>query len=100
MIPKSPRFSSPKYLTWIRTRPCACCGESGTDHDPVVAHHLIGTGHLRGIGLKTPDSLAIPMKATHHQLWHTHPDYEQQWQWVALTLNAALIDIAEGRLSI
>ena len=97
-IPKNPRFASPKYLNWVRELPCVVCGMHGHDNDQIVAHHAIGIGHMRGIGIKTPDSWAVPMHATCHAAWHQHPDYDAQRDWVMRTATRAIVEIAEGRL--
>jgi len=101
MIPKTPRFSSPKYLAWVRELPyCVCCDEPGTDYDPIVPHHVKGVGHLSGGALKAGDQWVMPMKASHHARWHANPDYEAQWEWVARTAARAIVEIAEGRLDL
>lgn len=50
---------NPKYLAWIRSRPCVVCGASRG----IEASH---TG-LHGLGQKSPDSSAIPLCARHHR---------------------------------
>lgn len=101
MFPKEYRWASPLYLAWIRKQPfCCCCGENGTTDDPIIPHHIKGVGHLSGGGLKAGDNWAMPMKASHHVRWHQHPNYDIQWEWVARVLAVALVDIAEGRLTL
>lgn len=50
------RWRSPEYLAWVRTLPCSVCGAT----QGVIAHHLIGMWGVSGMGLKAPDSLAMP----------------------------------------
>jgi hypothetical protein len=55
MIPKSKTFRSPKYLDFIRSKPCLMCG-SPAPSDP--HHERLGEG---GMGLKAPDTHALPL---------------------------------------
>jgi hypothetical protein len=86
-----------KYLNWVRTQPCVCCGGFAQ------AHHLIdkGDGFMGG---KAVDWLAIPLCADHHtgdhgihqrgtQTWER--EYGDQWEMAAKTLLRA---IYQGRL--
>ena len=100
MIPKTPRFASPKYLNWIRELPCVVCGLHGHDNDQIVPHHIKGIGHHSGAGLKAGDHLAMPMHATCHAAWHQNPDYGAQMGWVMQTATKALVEIIEGRLQV
>lgn len=52
-------WRSPRYLSWIRTLPCAICGRWPTE----AAH----TGS-RGLGQKAPDFSAIPLCPQCHRL--------------------------------
>ena len=50
---------NPKYLAWIRTRPCVVCGASrGIEASHTGSH---------GLGQKSPDTSAIPLCAKHHR---------------------------------
>lgn len=58
------RIEDERYLAWVRTLPCCCCGGPGG-----VAHHpysVIG----KGAATKVPDYLAIPMHPEHHERLH------------------------------
>ncbi|MGM0783876.1 MAG: DUF968 domain-containing protein [Pseudomonadota bacterium] len=50
------RWRSPEYLAWVRSLPCCVCGTT----TGVAAHHMIGLWQLGGMGLKAPDSFAMP----------------------------------------
>jgi len=62
--PKSIAWKSHKYLAHVRTRPCCVCG-----YPDVQAHH-IRFSHIAGIGMKPPDTWAIPLCHQHHREWH------------------------------
>lgn len=83
--PKLTTWKSKKYLAWIKTQPCAVCG------DPSEPHHIKGVGHMSGTGLKCSDLLVIPLCHFHHSEMHSNPDYWQdQWEMTCRTiLNAA-----------
>lgn len=49
----------PKYLQWIRERPCVCCGYPA----PSEAAHF----GPRSIGLKPPDRQTLPLCASCHR---------------------------------
>jgi len=78
--------SVPKYLKWVRTQPCWVCMRQ-----PVDAHHLIGHG-TKGMGLRSPDTLSMPLCRSHHDELHRHghqsweEKYGSQWKYVALSL--------------
>lgn len=50
------RWRSETYLAWVRSRPCCVCGAPADS-----AHHMIGMWQVGGMGLKAPDSLAMPV---------------------------------------
>jgi hypothetical protein len=84
---KDARWRSDAYLTWVRQRPCAFCGQPAGD-----AHHVIGLGWgLSGMGLTAPDSYAMPLCRHHHAEVHQQPALQRlQPQWLRWTLRAAL----------
>jgi len=62
--PKRIRWENAKYLQWVKTQPCACCGKPADD-----AHHLIGWGQ-GGMGTKAHDILTLPLCRRHHDELH------------------------------
>lgn len=70
--PKRTRWESTKYLKWVKTQPCACCGQSADD-----PHHLIGWGQ-GGMGTKAHDILTIPLCRQHHDELHRDPQAFEQ----------------------
>ena len=56
----------PKYLAYLRTLPCVCCGSPLTE-----AHHLLSMGG-RGAGLKEVDMLSIPLCRADHAALHNN----------------------------
>ena len=65
--PKRTRWDKPKYLAWVKTQPCECCGRPSDD-----PHHLIGWGQ-GGMATKAHDSLVIPLCRQHHTELHNDP---------------------------
>lgn len=63
-IPKRFRWENPKYLQWVKSRPCVCCGARADD-----PHHIIGHGQ-GGMGTKAHDLLTIPLCRQHHDDLH------------------------------
>ena len=59
-------MKDPKYLQWIRSRPCIF--ESARCQGPTEAHHATGAG----MGLKTSDRSAMPLCTLHHRQRHDH----------------------------
>lgn len=56
----------PAYLARVRELPCVVCDAFGEpQYTPTTAHHVI---HGRFSQRKTPDRMAIPLCADHHQL--------------------------------
>ena len=49
-----------KYLAWVRTQPCCCCG-----HPETIYHHLIGKGDGM-MGAKAADFDTLPLCGRHH----------------------------------
>lgn len=52
----------PRFLAWVRLRPCCICGAPG----PSEAHHY----GPRGAGQKTDDVRTVPLCRLHHDEWH------------------------------
>ncbi len=65
--PKRIRWMDEKYLAWVKTQPCECCGMPSDD-----AHHLIGWGQ-GGMATKAHDIFAIPLCRKHHTELHNDP---------------------------
>ncbi|CAI1521212.1 DUF968 domain-containing protein [Serratia fonticola] len=63
-IPKRHRWVNPKYLQWVKSQPCVCCGARADD-----PHHIIGHGQ-GGMGTKAHDLLTIPLCRQHHDDLH------------------------------
>ncbi|VVT52221.1 Uncharacterized protein, YdfU family [Kosakonia radicincitans] len=63
-LPKRSRWENPKFLAWVKTQPCACCGNPADD-----PHHLIGWGQ-GGTGTKAHDAFTIPLCRQHHDELH------------------------------
>lgn len=79
-------WRSKKYLKWVKSLPCCNCGAQADD-----PHHLIGVGHMGGMGTKAPDSMVMPVCRHCHTAIHNTPDmWPNQWEWICRTLNQAL----------
>lgn len=65
--PKRIRWTAPRYLEWIKTQPCECCGKPSDD-----PHHLIGWGQ-GGMATKAHDIFAIPLCRQCHTELHNDP---------------------------
>ena len=65
--PKRIRWISPRFIEWVKTQPCACCGQPADD-----AHHLIGWGQ-GGMATKAHDIFTIPLCRVHHRQLHDNP---------------------------
>lgn len=92
MIPKQKRWRCPKYLSWVRQRPCVVCGAQAN-----AAHHLIGLWGLSGMGLKVSDALTMPVcdgpGDTCHRKIHASKELQQlQPEWIELTLKDAVLE--------
>lgn len=71
--PKRFRWENPKFLSWVKTQPCTCCGNPADD-----AHHLICWGQ-GGMATKAHDAFTIPLCRKHHTELHNNPGaFEQQ----------------------
>ena len=58
--PKTPR--DPKYLNFIRSKPCCICGS------PAEPHHESGLGDSGGMSLKCSDYFAVPFCRHDHRM--------------------------------
>ena len=58
-------FESEAYLAHVRQFPCCVC-----QYPDVHAHH-IRFSHIAGVGMKPPDTWAIPLCPKHHAEWHS-----------------------------
>lgn len=65
--PKRIRWTAPRYLEWIKTQPCECCGKPSDD-----PHHLIGW-RQGGMATKAHDIFAIPLCRQCHTELHNDP---------------------------
>jgi len=65
--PKAPKaHKDPAYLARVAELPCIVCEAYGEpQRTPTTVHHVI---HGRFSQRKTPDRMAIPLCADHHQL--------------------------------
>ena len=56
-----------KYADYIRSLPCSVCDDDTT----VVQHHSIDLlGVEKGLALKTPEAMSIPLCDAHHRMLH------------------------------
>ncbi|HET8792090.1 MAG TPA: DUF968 domain-containing protein [Modicisalibacter sp.] len=93
---RNKRFRSPKYLAFVRSLPCSVCGGQSDS-----AHHIIGMWNLSGMGLKAPDSMAMPVcdgpGDTCHRRIHSEPHLKwQQPIFLIETINAGLEQFPDG----
>ncbi len=63
-IPKRERWTSEKFTRWVKSQPCACCGNPSDD-----PHHIIGHGQ-GGMATKAHDFFTIPLCRKHHDELH------------------------------
>lgn len=97
-VQKESRFRSPTYLAFVRQLPCCVCGAPADS-----AHHLTGMFNVSGMGLKAPDSLAMPVCDGPGDTCHRriHDDKFLRWQqpiFVVDTINLGLKRFTEGRI--
>lgn len=91
---KDCRWRSEQYLAWVRTQPCVVCGATGGN----AAHHMIAMYQLSGMGLKAPDSMAMPacepaagsFKDCHQQIHSLKALRDQQPTFLRATLREGL----------
>ncbi len=94
---KDQRFRSERYLRFVRSLPCCCCGGPADS-----AHHVIGIWQLGGMALKAPDSFAMPVCDGPGDTCHRriHSEAHLRWQqpiFLIDTINAGLDAFPEGR---
>ena len=92
-LQRDARWRSEPYLKWIRSLPCSYCGTTRG----VVAHHVIGIWNMSGMGLKAPDSFAMPAcdgpGDTCHRKIHASKTLQAlQPQWIEQTIRQAIAD--------
>lgn len=58
---------SPKYMQFIRTRPCCVTGNT----DNIVAHHVRVLRGGQGLAIKPTDYFCVPIEATEHVRLHS-----------------------------
>ncbi|MDT8894204.1 DUF968 domain-containing protein [Halomonas sp. I1] len=79
------RFRSERYLRFVRSLPCCCCGGPANS-----AHHVIGIWQLGGMALKAPDSFAMPVcdgPGSCHEAIHASPEaLAHQPRWLRHTI--------------
>ncbi|MCW2218793.1 hypothetical protein M2232_002325 [Bradyrhizobium japonicum] len=77
MIERQPRQHDRAYLDYVRTLPCAICGETTTVE---AAHLRVGSiNHGKrdtGMGEKSSDRWAVPLCGRHHREQHTMNELE------------------------
>ena len=73
------------YLDFVRTLPCAWCGNPESE-----PHHIIGIG-LGGMALKADDIHTMPLCRKHHETVHRYSDDYQveQLRWLIRTQTKA-----------
>ena len=81
--PRKGRLRDPKYLDWIRTQPCACCGYPGVE----AAH--VGN---RGLGQKSSDHETIALCVYHHRdgPYSAHVAGKRFWELQCLDRDALI----------
>ncbi len=62
-------------LAFVRRQDCLCCGRKGPS-DP--AHMTLSRGE-KGVGMKTPDTQAVPLCRAHHRAWDQHTGRFAGW---------------------
>ncbi|QLB18684.1 DUF968 domain-containing protein [Mannheimia granulomatis] len=87
-IPKLQRFEWRKWLQFVKSQPCMCCGKQADD-----PHHIIGYGGK--MGSKQHDLFVIPFCRIHHDELHRNvgkfeQDYGSQLELLIKFLDRAL----------
>ncbi|WGE81815.1 DUF968 domain-containing protein [Actinobacillus equuli subsp. haemolyticus] len=70
--PKEKRFESSKWLQFVKSQPCVCCGKRADD-----PHHIIGQGRGK-MGSKEHDLFVIPLCRVHHNELHCNAQLFEQ----------------------
>lgn len=83
------RWQSKRYLAWVKSLHCICCGQPADD-----AHHVVGLG-MSGMGMKAPDYATFPLCRGHHSELHQDPvkwrsTWGSQAEWALRTLGIAI----------
>lgn len=86
--PKLQRFEWRKWLQFVKSQPCMCCGKQADD-----PHHIIGYGSK--MGSKQHDLFVIPLCRIHHDELHRNvgkfeQDYGSQLELLIKFLDRAL----------
>lgn len=69
-VRQSERVRSPSHLAWVRGFSCLAFGRDPEGCDGrIEAHHVSEDGNA-GMGIKAPDSEAVPLCAKHHAQGH------------------------------
>lgn len=85
MMEKVKPWRSPRYLEWVRSRPCSHCRTPA----PSEAHHIIGIAGGQ-VGSKAGDQLAVPLCTRCHRNLHNGQIHiDAQIGWLVRTLDAA-----------
>ena len=65
------RTRSPGHLAWVRGFACIAFGRDPDGcQGKIQSHHVSEDGNA-GMGIKAPDSDAVPLCARHHDMGHT-----------------------------
>lgn len=77
---------NPKYLAWIRAKPCCGCGNPNTE-----AHHVIGLG-MGIMGDTASDIHTIPVcRPCHREIHNDSKRYQlSQARWLMKTQDQAI----------
>lgn len=88
--PKLKRFENRKWLQFVKSQPCICCGQRADD-----PHHIIGYGGGK-MGGKEHDLFTIPLCRVHHNELHTSVERFEQQYGSQITLLYKFLDRAIG----
>ncbi len=90
---KDPPVRNKKYTDWVKSLECCNCGAPADD-----PHHGIALGYGEsGTGTKACDLLTMPLCRPCHNLIHLDNAQgnnmkDDQWRWIAKTLQKAIKD--------
>jgi hypothetical protein len=84
-----------KYTDWVKSLECCVCGAPADD-----PHHGIALGYGEGgTGTKACDLLTMPMcRPCHNEIHQPESNKEDQWRYIAKTLQRAIKDGVIQRL--
>ncbi|QIM65244.1 DUF968 domain-containing protein [Frederiksenia canicola] len=88
--PKLKRFENRKWLQFVKSQPCVCCGARADD-----PHHIIGNGGGK-MGGKEHDLFTIPLCRIHHDELHRNVGRFEQQYGSQLALLYKFLDRAIG----